>query len=43
MGDNPLQAVTNHFLHPGENQVKEAPEVVFDLTQGEEGVKTSSQ
>ena len=37
MGDNPLQAVTNHFPQIGGNQITDAPEVVFDLTQGDEG------
>ena len=40
MGDSPLQAVTNRFPQAGGNWVKEAPEVVFDLTQGDEGMET---
>ena len=42
MGDNPLQAVTNCFPQVGGNQITEAPEVVFDLTQGDEGMETPS-
>ena len=38
--NNPLQAVTNRFPQVEENQTTEAPEVVFDLPQGEEGVET---
>ena len=37
MGDNPLPAVTNRFPQVGETT--QAPEVVFDLTQGDEGVE----
>ena len=40
MGDNPLQAVTYCFPQVGGNRVAEAPEVIFDLTQGDEGVET---
>ena len=40
MGDSPLQAVTNHFPQAGENRVTEVPEVIFDLTQGDEGVES---
>ena len=39
-GDIPLQAVTNHFPQAGGNRITEAPEVVFDLTLGVEGVET---
>ena len=40
MGDNPLQAVTNHISQVGGNQITEAPEVViFDLTQGDKDVE----
>ena len=40
MGVNPFQAVTIVFPHVGENRVAEAPEVLFNLTQGDEGVET---
>ena len=40
MWDSPLQTVTNRFPQAGENRVTEAPEVVFDLTQGDEGMET---
>ena len=40
MGATPLKAVTNHFPEVGENQISEAPGVVFDPTPGDEGVKT---
>ena len=40
MGVSPLQAVTNRFPQLGGNRTTEAPEVVFDLTLGNEGVKT---
>ena len=40
MGDSPLQAVTNRFPQAGGNRVPEAPKVIFDLTQGDEGMET---
>ena len=40
MGHNPLQAVSNCFLQVGGNKITEAPEVIFDLTPGDEGVET---
>ena len=40
MGDSPLQAVTNCFPQAGGNRVTEAPEVVFYLTQREDGMET---
>ena len=40
MMDSPLQAVTNRFPQAGGNRVTEAPKVVCDLTQGDEGVET---
>ena len=40
MGDNPLQAVTNHFPEVEGKQITEPPEVVFDLTQGNGSVET---
>ena len=40
MGVNPFQAVT--IVSPGRgNRVAEAPEVIFDLTQGYKVVKTT--
>ena len=39
MGDSLPQAVTNRFPQAGGNQVTETPEVVFDLTQGDEGIE----
>ena len=39
MGDSLLQTVTNRFPQAGENRVTEAPEVIFDLTQGDEGLE----
>ena len=38
IGVNPLQAVTNIFPQAGGNLVTHAPEVVFDLTQGDKGI-----
>ena len=40
MGAIPLKAVTNRFPQVGGNRTSEALGVVFDLTQGEEGVET---
>ena len=40
MGAIPLKAVTNRFSQVGGNQTSEAPEVVFDPTQGDVGVET---
>ena len=40
MGTIPLKAVTNHFPQVGGSRMSEAPEVVFDPTQGDEGVET---
>ena len=40
MGGILLQAVTNGFLQAGGNRITEAPEVVFNLTLGNEGVET---
>ena len=40
MGAIPLKAVTNHFPQVRRNQTSEAPGVVFDPTQGDEGVET---
>ena len=40
MDGNPLQAVSNHFPQAGGYRVTETPKVVFDLTQGDAGVKT---
>ena len=42
MGGIPLQAVSNRFPQAGENQVTEVTEVFFDLTQGEEGMETTT-
>ena len=39
-GDNPLQAVINRFPQVGGNRITEAPEAIFNLTQGDEGVET---
>ena len=39
-GAIPLKAVTNHFPQVGRNQTQEASGVVFDPTQGDEGVET---
>ena len=41
MGAIPLKAVTNHFPQVGGNQTQEASGVVFDPTQGDEGVETT--
>ena len=40
MGAIPLKAVTNRFHQVGGNRTSEAPRVVFDSTQGDEGVET---
>ena len=40
MGAILLKAVTNHFPQVGENQTEKALGVVFDPTQGDEGVET---
>ena len=40
MGAIPLKAVTNWFPQAGGNQTQEASGVVFDPTQGDEGVET---
>ena len=40
IGDNPLQAVSNRFPQVGENRITDASGVVFDFTQGDEGVGT---
>ena len=40
MGAIPLKAVTNHFPQVGGNRTSETPGVIFDPTQGEEGVET---
>ena len=40
MGVIPLKAVTNRFPQVGGNQTQEASGVVFDPTQGDEGVET---
>ena len=40
MGAIPLKAVTNRFPQVGGNPTSEAPGVVFDATQGDEGVET---
>ena len=40
MGDNQLQAVINRFPEVEGNRITEAPEVVFNLTQGDEGLET---
>ena len=40
MGDSPLQAVTNYFLKVVGNQITETQEVIFDITQGDEGMET---
>ena len=40
MGAIPLKAVTNRFPQVGGNRTLEAPWVVFDPTQGDEGVET---
>ena len=39
-GAIPLKAVTNRFPQVGGNQTQEAPGVVFDPTQGDEGMET---
>ena len=41
MGDNPLQAVAIYFPQVGGIRTTEAPEVIFNLTQGDEGMETS--
>ena len=40
MGATPLKAVTYRFPPTEENQISEAPGVVFDPTIGDEGVET---
>ena len=40
MGATPLKAVTNHFPQVGGNRTSEAPGVVFDPTEGDEGMET---
>ena len=40
MGENALQAATNCFPQVWGNRITEAPEVIFDLTQGDEGLET---
>ena len=40
IGGSPLQAVTNLFPQAGRNPVTEAPEVIFNLTHGDEGMET---
>ena len=40
MGAIPLKAVTNRFPQVGGNQTQEASGVVFDPTQGDEGMET---
>ena len=40
MGAIPLKAVTNRFPQVGGNRTSEAPRVVFDPTQGDEGLET---
>ena len=40
MGAIPLNAVTNRFPQVGGNQSQEASGVIFDPTQGYEGVET---
>ena len=40
MRATPLKAVTNHFPPTEENQIPEAPGVVFNPTIGDEGVET---
>ena len=40
MGVTPIKAVTNHFPKVGGNRTTEALKVVFDPTQGDEGVET---
>ena len=40
MGATPLKVVTNRFPQAGDNQISEAPGVVFDPTIGEEGMET---
>ena len=40
MGAIPLKAVTNHFPQVGGNQTQEVSGVVFNPTQGDEGVET---
>ena len=39
-GGHSFPSSIHRFPQVGGNQVAEAPEVVFDLTQGEEGVET---
>ena len=41
MGATPLKAVTNCFPQVGGNQTQEASEVVFDPTEGDEGMETA--
>ena len=40
MGAIPLKTVTNRFPQVGGNQTQEASGVIFDHTQGDEGMKT---
>ena len=40
MGATPPKAVINHFPQSEGNRTTEAPEVVFDLTPGDEGMET---
>ena len=40
-GDSPLQAVTNCFPQVWGKRITEPPEVIFDLTEGNEGVETN--
>ena len=40
MGAIPYKAVTIRFPQVGENRTSEAPGVIFDPTQGDEGVET---
>ena len=40
MGATPRKAVTNRFPQAGENQISEAPGVIFNPTIGDEEVET---
>ena len=40
IGVNLLQAVTNHYPQAGGNRVTEAPEVISDITKGDECMET---
>ena len=40
MGATPHKAVTNRFPQEGGKQTKDARKVIFDPTQGDEGVET---